>query len=211
MRIAAAVAAMLCAALAGCDASTAPPVSLVAGSPTPVTALATVNPTTSAAATPRPTPRPEPLTEPAPPTGVDFFYEPSEATVEITVTWKEPTSRGTMIRVYGVSRCFPGPAFPGTLPGGEDSEFGPAGPCLVKNTPLPDGVRELIAEAPASSGRVSWTSTWAPRDDLQWSPTAPDDSTYASVVVRASNDAGNSKFIIAEPGMWCSDCVWSAP
>ena len=215
MRIPSAVAAMLCAALAACDASPAALVPSVAASATPVTALATVSPTTSADATPRPTPRPtpspKPLSEPAPPSGVDFYYKPSEDTVEITVAWEEPTGKGTTIRVYGVTQCFPGPAFPETLPGGNDSEFGLAGPCLVKGTPLPDQVRELIAEVPASRGKASWTSTWVPRDDLQWSPTGPDDSTYASIVIRASNDAGNSKFIIAEPGQWCADCIWSAP
>jgi hypothetical protein len=176
-------------------------------SPTTTERAVTASPAPSS--TPSPTPSPKPLTEPPPPSGVDFFYRPSGDTVEITVTWEKPTSAGTTIRVYGVALCYPGPAFPGTLPGGEDSEFGPAGPCLVKGTPLPDRVRQLIGEVPASRRMMSWTSTWVPRDDLQWSPTGPDDSTFAAIVIRASNDAGNSKFIIAEPGMWCSDCVWS--
>ena len=61
-----------------------------------------------------------------------------------TVTWKEANPNGVTIRVYGVTACIPP----------SKANFSP---CLVKGTPLPAKVRELIASAPASKGKVSWT------------------------------------------------------
>ena len=81
-------------------------------------------------------------------------------------------------------------------------------------------MRKLIAKVPASDGTVSWTGP--PWQDVIESNTGSaaftaigvdhhDDDTYFAIVVAAYNDAGHSKFIIADAGTWCYDTGCEGP
>ena len=111
----------------------------------------------------------------------------------VTVSWKSPLTKGTQIRVFGVRDCMPPP--------GKD----PA-PCLLKGTPLPASGRDLIARAPASKGKVSWT--WPAWEDIGGNVAANGSTTYASIVVAAYNAAGHSRFVIVATGEFCSSCTY---
>lgn len=94
------------------------------------------------------------------------------------------------------------------------------GSCLVLDTPVPPSVRKLIAQAQASDGMVSWTGpAWL--DVTQRDTGGPTyqaigvdrhgDDIFFAIVVRASNEVGNSKFIIADAGTWCYDTGCEGP
>ena len=108
-----------------------------------------------------------------------------------TIRWKSPLTKGTEVRVFGVTACFAPPM---------------GGPCLVEHTPLPPSVRDFIAKAPASKREISWT--WPNWENIGWSVMAHGETTYESVVVAAYNDAGHSKFIIVETGEMCPTCTY---
>ena len=168
-----------------------------------------------ATATPVPTARP---TAPPPPkavkiarhgcyTGRDPDGIPS-GVCTMTITWNEGATVGTEIRVYGVRGC---------LSAGDAAG---SGPCLVADTHLPAGSLALIAKAPASDGKVSWTRpAW---QDLGTADTGgpafstygvdgKGDDIYHAIVVAAYNSAGHSKFIIADSGTWCYDTGCEGP
>lgn len=135
---------------------------------------------------------------PPPPTAVkmtsvetDLIEEGYYANLTTTVTWNEAVTAGTEIRVYGVNACFAPPT---------------GGTCLVEHTALPASVRDLIATAPASKGKVSWT--WPAWDDIGGAVMAHGDKTYEAVVIAAYNAAGHSKFIIIASAEWCPDCTY---
>jgi hypothetical protein len=111
--------------------------------------------------------------------------------ITTTVTWKEAVTKGTEIRVYGVTACYAPPE---------------GGPCLVEHTPLPSSVRDLIARAPASQGKVSWT--WPEWDDIGGAVMGDGSSNYESIVVAAYNAAGHSKFIIVVTSEYCPFCTY---
>ena len=204
-----AVAAIAAFLVASCGSAPQPPtpsiMAAAAASLAPTAAAATTSPTGTPGATarPRPTPRPSPspapLAVPPAPTGATFkITYPSATKNTMTVTWKGPHTKGTEIRVYGVTVCIGMPASPAE---------GALGPCLVEHTPLPATVRRLIAKAPASTGKVAWT--WRSWDDIGGSVAAsPDGTTYEAIVVAAYNAAGHSKFIIVNPGQWCGYCTY---
>ena len=79
-------------------------------------------------------------------------------------------------------------------------------PCLVRNTPLPASVRDLLAKAPASKGRVSWT--WPNWENAGGAVMAHDGTDYWSLVVAAYNEAGHSRFVIVETGEYCPICTY---
>ncbi len=94
------------------------------------------------------------------------------------------------------------------------------GSCLVLHTAVPPSVRRLIARAAASKGTVSWTGpAWL--DVIQADTGGPSyqaigvdrhgDDIYFAIVVTASNEAGHSKFIIADAGTWCYDTACVGP
>ena len=221
MRTGAVVVAVLAAVLAGCEATPTPSVaSLVASSP-PAIALTTATPTDTPSPTPRPTPRPTakptPLATPPAPVAVKIkrqgcFTGPSPDGVltgqcVTTVKWNAPLTKGTEIRVYGITECLPAGMDDGTLV---------AGSCLIRHQALWPQILKLIAKAPASNGRVSWTGpAW--QDNVQtnepqfraYGVDRHDDDIYFAIVLAAYNAAGHSKFIIADAGTWCykAGCV----
>lgn len=171
--------------------------------PAPTSASpATASPVPTATASPAPTastttqtPGPTSFVPPAP-TAVRITMKGGGSTggaasITTTVTWKEAVTKGTEIRVYGVTACFAPPT---------------GGPCLVEQTPLPSSVRNLIARAPAAQGKVSWT--WPEWGDVGGAVMAHGSTDYESIVVAAYNAAGHSKFIIVATGELCPGCVY---
>jgi hypothetical protein len=141
------------------------------------------------------TPSPE-LLAPPPPTAVTITMKGRDnpdrpGSITTTVTWKEAVTKGTEIRVYGVTACFAPPT---------------GGPCLVEHTPLPSSVRDLIARAPASQGKVSWS--WPIWDDIGDAVMANGSNYYEAIVVAAYNAAGHSKFIIVVTSEYCPACTY---
>jgi hypothetical protein len=200
------LAVILAACTAGVEATPSSPVSpgpshgpssLATVSPAPTAVVATPAPV--ATVTPAGTATPVPV--PPKPTGVKFRasqeclgkscqrYKYSQ-----TVTWKAPRTKGVEIRVYGVTECIAEPVHP---------KPGTDGPCLVKNTPLPESVRTLLATAPASAGRASWSWIAEEPGCEIWYPVGdPPGHSYYAVVVAAYSTSGHSIFTIAEPGGW---------
>jgi len=125
--------------------------------------------------------------------GSDPTNQGFDTHLKVTISWKYANPDGVRIRVYGVTACLP--------PAGRD----PA-PCLVKGTPLPPRVRELIATAAAARGKVSWT--WPSWDDVGGAVMADANHVYESIVVAAYSDTGHSKFIIVATGEYCSTCTY---
>ena len=107
--------------------------------------------------------------------------------------FKVADPKGVTIRVYGVTACLP-------------KHKQDHSPCLEKGTPLPANVRELIAKAPASKGKVTWT--WPNWENAGGAVMAHGDSYYDSVVIAAYNAAGHSKFVIVATGEYCPDCTY---
>ncbi len=212
MRTGAVVIALLGVILAGCEATASPSVTPVPPSATPAIALGTASPTAPAVATSRPTPRTTPLAPPPPPTDVKIerqgCYWGSDSTgvtgtCTTTITWKKAVTKGTEVRVYGVTDCLSLTERPGD------------GSCLVKRTSVPVAARKLIAKAPASKGKIIWEGpAWrnlmvqadpgGPRDQ-RYAVDRHGDETYFAIVVSAYNAAGHSRFIIADAGTWCYD------
>ena len=212
MRSAAVVIAVVSVILAGCEATATPSVTSAAASQSPAISQATVSPVTPAAATPHPTPRPTPLASPPPPTAVTIERQgcfwgsdrtgvpPGKCTT--TITWKKAATKGTEIRVYGVTGCL------------SLTERQGDGSCLVKHTLVPASARKLIAKAPASKGKIVWNGpSW--RDLVQgdtggtaytaYGVDRHGDDIYFAIVLAAYNAAGHSKFVIADAGQWCYD------
>lgn len=175
--------------------ATLPPAS-TSTSPAPASPV----PTASASPVPRtgtatPTPGPSTLAPP-PPTAVEMTMSGGVSaggtgSVTTTVTWTEAVTKGTEIRVHGVTACFAPPE---------------GGPCLVEHTALPSSVRDLIARAPASDGKVSWT--WPAWEDIGEAVMAHGATYYEAIVVAAYNPAGHSKFIIVVTAERCPDCTY---
>jgi hypothetical protein len=204
MRTRIAVLAILCAVLVGCEAAAPPSASPAAASSTPEIALASPSPAAPAVATPKPTPRPTrkptPVPVPPKPTGVKFDQDSkcldsdcNRARITQTVLWRAPRMKAVEIRVYGVTECLAMPAHP---------EPGAGGSCLVEHTALPASVRRLLATAPATAGRVSWSwKMWTGCED--WGLSSPPGGRgYRAIVIAAYNASSHSIFAIAAPGQW---------
>ena len=193
----------------GNAAPTGGPSALTVASPTLTTPTPAVTetPVTTVAATPTATLGPTPTAAgarvPPKPTGVKLRARDrcvSESCHRYkhtrTVTWESPLTKGVEIRVYGVTKCVSRPA---------DPKPGTDGPCLVKHTRLPASIRTLLATAPASAGKVTWT--WIdegdPGCDLTFPIGAtPDGEYYYAVVVAAYSTSGHSIFTVAQSGTW---------
>ena len=189
-------AALLTLVLAACVGSTggsAQPVALESDEGTIVAP--------SDSAKPKPTPEPTPPK----PKGVTFEYHNEEldggapggdtgaiGDYILTVTWERPRTKGTHVRVYGVTTCF------------EPEASGVDDYCLRKGTPLPSRHRVLVAKVPASKGTVTFRLPFGGHGS--W---AKDGRNIYSLVIAAYNESGHSIFEIVDPGSYCAsvgDC-----
>ncbi len=203
------IAALLTLVVAACDgtaSASVQPVALESDADATVavtvTATATASPAQTDSATPRPTPEPTPEpTPPPPPKPKGVTFEWHNEVIEgapgdtdgigdyiLTVTWERPRTKGTHIRVYGVTKCFE----PGASGVDDDS-------CLRKGTPLPSRLRVLVAKEPASMGTVTFRLPLG--DQGGW---AKDGRDIHSFVIAAYNDSGHSIFEIVDPGSYCA-------
>ena len=124
--------------------------------------------------------------------GSDPRNEGYDTNLTTTVSWAAPREEGVTIKVYGVDRCF----------AKHDGE-----PCLVRNTPLPKGALRLIAQAPGTAGKLSWT--WPSWDDVGGAVMSPPGGpVYWSVVIAAYDASGHSKFAIVQTSIRCATCTY---
>ncbi len=105
-------------------------------------------------------------------------------TMQVTarLTWKAPDGVADRFLVYGITRCLR-----------EEKAFD-GKPCLVKGMPIPKKVQELIATVPGSDRSV----------EISWEEGEIGPGPYAAVLIRATNDLGDSIFTIA----WSADVCW---
>jgi hypothetical protein len=102
--------------------------------------------------------------------------------VTVRLTWSAPDGVADQFLVYGVTRCLR-----------EEKAFD-GKPCLVKGMRIPKKVQELIATVPGSDRSV----------DVSWQEGEIGPGPYAAVLIRATNDLGDSIFTIA----WSADVCW---
>jgi hypothetical protein len=126
------------------------------------------------------------------PSDAELFY-----TTTYELTWQTPRTDGVEIRVWGITECLSAPASP---------KPNTSGPCIVKDTRLSKSVETLIAAAPASAGRVTWTwRSYGGCDtyDFIGNADAPEGKGMIfGIVVGAYSTSGQSVFAIAYPGGW---------
>lgn len=102
--------------------------------------------------------------------------------VTFRLTWSAPEGVADQFLVYGITRCLR-----------EEKQFD-GKPCLVKGMRIPKKVQELIATVPDSDRSV----------DVSWQEGEIGPGPYAAVLIRATNDLGDSIFTIA----WSADVCW---
>lgn len=183
--------------LAGCGASE--PVSEATSLPS--TAGPTASPGESAASSAQPpsaepgTPGPTrtPATKEPPKPGDPTFdlvqeapIEPGRFTSTFRITWTAPDGVASGFLVYGLTECLRyAKKFDGK-------------PCVVRGMRIPRDKLVLLAETDgdARSAEVSWeTGEIGP-----W--------PYAAILIRATNEAGDSIFTIAHSEQVCFGCVY---
>ncbi len=141
-----------------------------------------------AVVTPEPTTAPTPLAVPPKPAKVTWKHVGSKALAggqtreSYRITWTAPEGAATSFTVYGVTACL------------RDAKKYDGKPCLVKGMKIPKATLKLIAQVPGSARTV----------DIAWKEGEIPIGPYAAVLVRASNDAGDSIFAIA----WSADVCW---
>jgi hypothetical protein len=144
--------------------------------------------TPSDAATPPPSSAPTPLVIPPKPAkvtwkqlGIDQLGG-GQSRERYRVAWTSPEGAATQFTVYGVTSCL------------RESKKNDGKACVVKGMKIPKGALKLIAQVPGSARSV----------DIAWKVGEIGPGPYSAVLVRASNDAGDSIFTIA----WSADVCW---
>ena len=144
-----------------------------------------------AVATPAPTPRATPGIPPKP--GKVSFKEVGRTDLKggatrVTnrVTWTSPAGVATNFSVYGVTECL------------RESKRNDGTPCVVKGMRIPKDALKLLATVPGSERSI----------DVSWKEGEAGPGPYAAILVRASNDAGDSIFSIAWSVTVCWGCVY---
>src|SRR5262245_54265195 len=190
----AALAAILLLVVADCGSdaqrsvalrASAGPNASVSVTASPLAPVATATPVATARPTPKPAPKATQVPVPPKPTGARFHQNTecldagcNRAKFTQTVRWRTPRTRGVEIRVYGITECLAMPAHPKPDTGG---------PCLVEHTALPASIRRLLATAPATAGRVSWSWKQGTGCEDFGVSSPPDGPWYRAVVVAAYN------------------------
>jgi hypothetical protein len=102
------------------------------------------------------------------------------------ISWTAPDGAAATFKVYGVTTCL------------RDEKRFDGKPCVVKGMKIPKGTLKLLAQVPGSARSV----------DIAWKVGEIGPGPYAAVLVRASNDAGNSTFAIAWSAAVCWQCTY---
>ena len=98
------------------------------------------------------------------------------------LTWTAPDGVADQFLVYGITRCL------------RDEKAFDGKPCLVRGMRIPKKVQKLLATVPGSDRSV----------DVSWKEGEIGPGPYAAVLIRATNDLGDSIFSIA----WSADVCW---
>ncbi len=190
--------ALVSASLAGCGGA-ALPSSVAVESPVATESTASTGPTaatvteapsdtpvpaTPAPATPSPTPGPPP--QPGDPTWTyigGVVGDSSTVLETYRATWTEPEGAATQFLFYGVTTCL------------RYTAANDGTPCVVKGMKIPSKSLVLLkkVKGTARSADVQWTRDAGAGPEPYW-----------TVLVRAINAAGKSKFTI----MWSADVCW---
>lgn len=168
------------------------------GAPATPIASPSAVPPTEAPTSPPATPSAAPAASPPPP-GIpdkpgDITYE--EVDVEplangmtrytYRIEWTAPEGVATSFTVVGVTECLRyAKAYDGK-------------PCLVKGMRIPKGVQEVIAKVAGTERSV----------DIRWKQGELDLAPWPSILIRASNDAGDSIFAIVWSDTVCWRCTY---
>jgi hypothetical protein len=172
------------------DASTVP--ASVAASEAPGSVEPASASPSAAPVTPEPTAQPTPQAVPPKPANVTFKHVGSKdlgsgSTRETyRLTWTAPADAATTFKVYGVTACL------------RNSKKYNGKPCLVKGMKIPKATLKLIAQVPGSERTV----------DIAWKEGEIPIGPYESILIRASNDVGESIFTIAWSATVCWGCTY---
>jgi hypothetical protein len=107
-------------------------------------------------------------------------------TVSYQLTWTAPDGVATAFRVYGLKVCL------------RDSAAFDGKPCIVRHMQVPARQLVLLGEAPGDARSI--TVSWQVPDGA--TGTGP----YPSILMRATNDAGDSIFTIVHTEKVCYRC-----
>ena len=149
-------------------------------------------PPSVAVVTPAPTAQPTPLAVPPKPAKVTWKQIGSKALPggetreSYRLTWAAQEGVATTFTVYGVTRCL------------REARKYEGKPCVVKGMRIPKNALKLIAQVPGSARTV----------DIAWKVGEIGPGPYSAVLIRASNDAGDSIFTIAWSAEVCTTCTY---
>lgn len=102
------------------------------------------------------------------------------------ITWSAPEGVATSFSVVGVTECL------------RDAAKYDGKPCLVKGMRIPRDVQEVLAVVPGGERSV----------EVAWKAPEIGPGPYYAILVRASNDAGDSIFTIAWSDTVCRRCTY---
>jgi hypothetical protein len=176
-------------------APTAPPAA--SNVPSGVATLPSLSPTASPsveASTPSPAASPAASTGTAPPKPADPTFDLIKQTpageettkLEYRITWSSPEGVATSFLIYGVTRCL------------RQSEEYDYKPCVVRGMKIPADALELIKKVP---GNMRTTT-------ISWEVSGIDPEPYSAILIRATNDSGDSIFTIVHSEDVCIGCVY---
>jgi hypothetical protein len=151
-------------------------------------AAGSVTPSASTAATPAPTPN-GPPPKPGNPTFELVKQTPKgggQSTEEYEITWTSPEGAATSFLVYGVTDCL------------RYAKKYDGKPCVVRGMKIAKDKLVLLATAPADARSIT----------VSWDVGEIDIPPYAAILIRATNDLGDSIFTIVHSENVCWECVY---
>jgi hypothetical protein len=193
-----AVFAAILVLLAACSSGPVSQATSLASEPAAATASAAASPEASAepvpsATEPPATPTPKPPTDVPPKPGNPTFtlvsQEPNaNGTITETyrITWTEPQGVATRFLVYGVTECL------------RYAKANDGTPCVARGMKIPRTSLVLIGQAPGDAREL----------EISWETGELGPGPYWSVLMRATNDIGDSIFTIVQTENVCFECVY---
>ncbi len=102
------------------------------------------------------------------------------------ITWTAPEGVATAFLVYGVTQCL------------RESRQFDGKPCVARGMKIPKKTLKVLAQAPGASRSI----------DITWTADEIGPGPYAAVLIRATNDAGDSIFTIVHSDDVCWRCTY---
>jgi hypothetical protein len=168
------------------------PASAPAGASEPAASGPSVEPDatpTEPPATPTPPPPTDVPPKPGDPTFTLVSQVPSTTgtvTETYRITWTEPDGVATRFLVYGVTECL------------RYAEANDGTPCVVKGMKIPRTSLVLIGQAPGDAREL----------EVTWETGVVGPGPYWSILMRATNDLGDSIFTIVHTQDVCFGCTY---